>query len=120
MKYHFKLSDAEKSFVAWQLVDYPKDKRTLEDLQNGGAKAGLMRISTPYIQRITLGVEAIEKAFSRFDATDMQLIELLYWKKGYTVEEAGKAVYLQRSAAYNRLNIILGSIAYEMGLMKGA
>ena len=49
------------------------------------------------------------------DELDKKLIDLVYWKQEYTVEGAGMKIGLSRSAAYQRINKILGMIAFELG-----
>ena len=72
-------------------------------------------VSAPYIRRLEITVEAIERALKNFDSTDMKLIELVYWRKEYTAEGAGMIVGIQKTAVYQRLNKILGCVAYELG-----
>ena len=138
MKYKFDLSPSIKNTVEWQLQYYQEDKRNLEALKKdlipstvqqysltagvdgGGAKRTteditMSIISTPYIRRLELTCDAIQRALKNFDGVDMKLIELVYWKREYTVEGAGMKIGLSKSAAYQRINKILGLIAYELG-----
>jgi len=138
MRYKFDLAPAVKNTVEWQLRYYKEDKRQLESLRNdmipsptpgysqtGGVSGGAVGrntenvtikiMSSPYIRRIELTCSGIERAISRMDETDKKLVDLIYWKQEYTVEGAGIKIGLSRSAAYQRINKILGMIAYELG-----
>ena len=138
MRYKFKLKPEIKSMVEWQLASYKEGKRTLEQakvdmmpstVQGYSLTAGVdggepkrtteevtVRIvSAPYIRRLEIEIDAIERAFRYFDPIDMRLIDLIYWHKGNTAEGAGMKVGIQKTATYQRLNKILGMIALEMG-----
>ena len=138
MRYKFSLPQQIKSTVEWELSAYREDKRQLEKakrdlipsaVQGYSLTAGVdggetkrtteevtMRmVSAPYIRRLEITVEAIERALKNFDSTDMKLIELVYWRKEYTAEGAGMIVGIQKTAVYQRLNKILGCVAYELG-----
>ena len=138
MKYKFDLSPSIKNTVEWQLQYYKEDKRQLEQLKTemipstvqqysltagvdgGGAKRTteditMNIISMPYIRRLELTCDAIERAMKNFDGIDTRLVELVYWRKEYTVEGAGMKIGLSKSAAYQRINKILGCVAYELG-----
>ena len=142
MRYKFSLPQQIKSTVEWQLSSYREDKRQLERAKNdmmpsvvqgysltagvdgGGAKRTTEEVATkiisaPYIRRLEIAIDAIERAFRCFDDTDMKLIDLIYWRRGNTVEGAGMKVGLQKSATYQHINKILGTIALEMGYMQG-
>ena len=138
VKYKFDLSPSIKSTVEWQLQYYPENKRQLESLKKelipsavqgysmtagvGGGEAKrtteeitLNILSSPYLRRLELTCEAMDRAWKMFDETDRRLIDLVYWKREYTVGGAGMKIGLQKSAAYQRINKILGVIAYELG-----
>ena len=138
MRYKFSLKPEIKSTVEWELSAYREDKRQLErakrdlipsavqgysltaGVDGGEAKRSteevtLRMVSAPYIKRLEITVEAIERALKNFDSTDMKLIELVYWRKEYTAEGAGMIIGIQKTAVYQRLNKILGYCAYELG-----
>lgn len=138
MKYRYQLSQKVKNTVEWQLSSYREDKRTLEQakrdmipstvqgysltagVDGGEAKrtteeVAVRIVSAPYIRRLEIEIDAIERAFRYFDHTDMELIKYRFWRNGFTPESAGKAVGLQRTAVYQRLNKIIGIVAREMG-----
>ena len=89
-------------------VDGGEAKRTTEDI-------AMRIISSPYIRRLEITCEAIDRALQNLDETDMRLIELVYWRREYSVEGAGNKIGLAKSSAYQRINKILGLIAYELG-----
>ena len=138
MRYKFTLKPQIKATVEWELSSYREDKRQLEKVKRDLIPSGVQGysltagvdggdskrstedvamkiISAPYIRRLEINVEAIERALARFDNLDMKLIELIYWRKEYTAEGAGMIVGIQKSAVYQRLNKILGCVAFEMG-----
>ena len=138
MRYKFNLTPKIKATVEWELSSYREDKRQLEKIKRdfipsgvqgysltagvdgGSAKRSteevtMKMISAPYIRRLELTVDAIDRALTRFDKIDMKLIELIYWRKEYTADGAGMVVGIQKSAVYQRLNKILGCVAFELG-----
>ena len=138
MRYKFSLAPDIKATVEWQLRYYKEDKRQLNEIKadmipsavqgysltagvDGGGSGrtteniAMAMVSTPYIRRLEITIDAIDRALAQLDATDKQLIELIYWRNVYTPEGAGMIVHLQKSAVYQRINKILGLIAYEMG-----
>ena len=138
MKYKFSIPSRLKGFIEWQLEHYPEDKREIEQYKKemvpspvqqysltGGVSGGethratedvAMRIATSqYIKHLEASCKAVEEAMKGEDDTSKKLVELIYWKREYTPEGAGMKIGLQKSAVYQRLNKILGRIAFEMG-----
>lgn len=138
MRYKFNLERKIKSAVEWQLENYREDKRQLEKVKRdlipsavqgysltAGVDGGEAKrtteeiavkiVSAPYIMRLEINVDAIERAMMRFDSIDMKLIELIYWKHEYTPEGAGMVIGIAKSSVYQRLNKILGCVAFELG-----
>ncbi|MBR3069378.1 MAG: hypothetical protein IKG62_04960 [Lachnospiraceae bacterium] len=141
MRYKFDLSPAIKSTVEWQLQYYREDLRQLEtykqDLipsgvqgysQTAGVSGGEVTrttediafrlISSPYIRRLEITCEAIGRVLSKLDEVDLKLIELVYWRREYTVEGAAMKIHISKTAAYQRINKILGAIAYALGYVQ--
>lgn len=138
-KYKFKLDARVKGIVEWRLARYREDKRELEaaverllpsptpsySLVSGGAVSTGRRteeqafkiLSSPYLMQMEHDCKAIDRAMQRFDQTDMKLIELVYWRQEYSIAGAGQVIGLAKSSAYQRVNIILSTIAVEMGLV---
>lgn len=137
MRYKFALSPSIKATVEWQLQYYKEDRRQLEEYKadlipsatpaytfdKGGSNEAhrstediaMKIISSPYVRRLEISCEAIRRALDSCDSIDLQLIELVYWRKEYTVEGASMAINIGKSSAYQRINKILGRIAYELG-----
>ena len=138
MRYKFNLERKIKATVEWQLENYREDKRQLESIKRdlipstvqkysltAGVDGGEAKrtteeiavkvISSAYIMRLETNVEAIDRAMKRFDSIDMKLIELIYWKHEYTAEGAGMVIGITKSSVYQRLNKILGCVAFELG-----
>ena len=138
MKYRFSLSPAVKTICEWTLQNYKSDKRLLETMKTDliscpivnygeitGNKSGMATrstenaairmISVPYLNRIENSIEAVERALEHADQTDRQLVTLVYWKQSHSVEGAAIQCNLSKSAAYQRLNAILGCIAFHLG-----
>ena len=139
MRYKFNIPHHIKDWCEWQLRYYRESKMQLEQLKNdmipsatpkysesiGGSEVSrntediAMRIiSSPYIRQLEITVDGITRALSNLDDIDILLINYIYWRKEYTVEGAALKANLSRSAAYKRLNKILGLIAYEIGLIE--
>lgn len=138
MRYKFSLPPEIKATVEWQLRYYREDKRQLNEIKRDMIPSGVQgysltagvdggeatrttediamkMVSAPYIRRLEITIDAIDRALERMDKTDKKLIELVYWRKEYTPEGAGLIVGISRSAVYLRLNKILGLIAFELG-----
>lgn len=138
-KYKFSLNPRIKGIVEWQLEHYREDRRQLEDAKQAlmpsptagygsaaGATSGgraqrptesaaLHLATNRYIRQLEQSCAAIERVLSHCHEIDMKLIDLVYWKREYTVEGAGMKLNLSRSSAYQRINSILGAIAVEIG-----
>lgn len=68
-----------------------------------------------YLQQTERVTKAIEYVLERRDKTDIELINLIYWKGTYTAEGAGLKVGLSKSATYRHINDIITEIARELG-----
>ncbi len=138
MRYKFSLPSEIKATVEWQLRYYREDKRQLNEIKRDMIPSGVQgysltagvdggeatrttediamkMVSAPYIRRLEITIDAIDRALERMDETDKKLIELVYWRKEYTPEGAGLIVGIAKSAVYQRINKILGLIAFELG-----
>lgn len=141
MRYKFDLSPAIKSTVEWQLQYYREDLRQLETYKQDLIPSGVQGysptsgvhggevtrktediafrlISSPYIRRLEITCEAIGRVLSKLDEVDLKLIELVYWRREYTVEGAAMKIHISKTAAYQRINKILGAIAYALGYVQ--
>ena len=139
-RYRFSLHPKTKDRVEWALEHYPEDKKQLEEFKNdlipsttqsyslsGGVqsgspnnpteKTGITLATNPYIFMTEWNIRAVEAIWGRCDPADKQLIDLVYWKKSFTIEGAGMKVGLSRAGAYKRINGILCRLALEMGLV---
>ena len=140
MRYRYSLKGKTKDVAEWYLSHYPEDKRALEQRKTdlipspiagysltAGVSGGTVHRSTEdvtlsiesdkYVRQITQSCEAVETVLKRCDETDMKLIDLVYWKQGYTIEGAAAKVGLSRRAAYYRINSVLCAMALEIGLV---
>lgn len=137
-KYTFSLSQHVKDWVEWRLIHYHEDKRQFEEYRNdmipnatpsysltGGVQGGyiskptensaMRMVTSQYLLIIEQTVSAIDRVLNCCDKTDIDLIDLVYWKRSHTVPGAGMIVSLSRSEAYYRINNILCLLALEMG-----
>lgn len=140
MRYKYSLNPKIKGYVEWQLEHYAEDKKQLEQYkqsmipsitpgysltggtQSGGTSnpteaAGLRMATNPYIISTERSIKAIDTVLEKCDATDLKLINLVYWTQSFTVIGAGERVGLKQNGAYKRINKILTRIALEMGLI---
>ena len=128
-----------RDFVAWQLEHYRDNKMQLEEykrdlIPSPTAKYGGMtghgneahrstediveRISSSaYIRNLEQTVKAIDYVIGRLDATDLRLIELVYFKGTHTVEGAAMNVNLSGRTAFRHINKVLTAVALELGLI---
>jgi RinA family phage transcriptional activator len=139
-KYKFDLTPKVKGFVEWQLEHYHEDRQQLEQYKNdmipsatasyswtGGIQSGStskptekigIKIATnPYILTTERSIQAIDRVIGQLDDTDRQLIDLVYWKKSYTVEGAAFKLNYSARTGYRHVNNVLCLLALEMGLV---
>ena len=136
-RYKYSLNEKIKCHVEFQLAHYNEIRRDLDREKdammpstvakygNGGGhgsdasrtteNVGLRMATSPYIRNLEQTAEAIGRVLSTLDTTDMRLVDLVYWKESYTVEGAAMMAGIGKSAAYARINGILGQIAVELG-----
>lgn len=140
-KYTFSLSSHVKDWVEWRLIHYHEDKRQLEESRNdmipnampsysltGGVQGGqtsdptqnaALRMATnQYLLETGQTINAIGRVLACCDKTDIALIDLVYWKRAYSVPGAAMVVSLSQNAAYKRINNILCAIALEIGYVR--
>lgn len=138
MKYKFTIPSRTRNMIELLIEHYPIDKRELEHYKadmipsptqgysltagvDGGEtgrtteKVAMRIISSPYVRRLEINCAAIENALSAVDDIDRKLVDLIYWKKEYTVVGAGMKLGLSKTPTYNRLNKIIALVAYELG-----
>lgn len=140
MKYSFKLSPIGKQVAEWHLSNYRQEKQNYErekrelistPIQHYGGLQTRSRtptrttenhaldiITAPYLRRMEVGINAVERTLQECDQTDRELVDLVYFKKTHSIEGAGVATHLSKSAAYKRINAILACVAYELGYYK--
>ena len=128
-----------RDFVAWQLEHYPSNRSQLESIKRdlipsptptyGGSEGHsneahrtteditIQISSSAYIRQLEQTVAAIRYVVDRLDMTDLQLVELVYFKGTHTVEGAAIIVGLSRTAAFNHINKVLTAVALELGLI---
>lgn len=139
-RYTFSLHPKVKGYVEWQLEHYREDKKQLEELKRdmipsatqtfsptGGVMGGgtssptedaAIRIATnPYILALERNIRAIETVLAKCDKTELQLIELVYWRRSHTIEGAGMRANVSRRTAYRKINRVIYLIALEMGII---
>lgn len=139
MRYKFALNPKAKSYVEWTLEHYHEYKRQMEEYKRdmlpaitqsyslaGGVKAGrsnpteqaaIKFATNPYIITTERNIQAIEVVLRGLEKTDIDLIDLVYWRRSYNIIGAGQRVGLEKSAAYERINNIFCRIALEMGVV---
>jgi len=128
-----------RDFVAWQLEHYQTNRAQLETIKRdlipsptptyGGSERHsteahrtteditIQISSSAYIRQLEQTVTAIRYVVDRLDMTDLQLVELVYFKGTHTVEGAAIIVGLSRTAAFNHINKVLTAVALELGLI---
>ena len=137
-KYNFCLPHKVKKYIEYELEHFYENKKNLREIEesmislnspsltfngNGGEiskpteKNAIKIASSLYIKKTDETIHKIEKVINGLDDLDKNLINLVYFRKTHTVTGAGMKVHLDKSAAYNHINKILGLIAIEMGLI---
>lgn len=136
-KYKYSLNEKIKGYVEFQLAHYNEIRRDLEREKDAmmpstvakygiggghGSEAsrtteniGLRMATSPYIRNLEQTAEALGRVIGKLDDTDLKLVDLVYWKGSYTVEGAAMIAGIGKSAAYSRINDILGRAAIELG-----
>ena len=138
-RYKYSLTPKIKGYVEWILEHYKEDKKQLEDYRNslmpsvtqgyslsGGVQTGVSNptedtaiklVTNPYILSTERSIRAIERVLEKCDETDLKLIDLVYWRRAYTVIGAALKINLGKTSAYGRINKILCSVAAEIGIV---
>ena len=128
-----------RDFVAWQLEHYQINRAQLESIKRdlipsptptcGGSEGRSIEAhrtteditiqisSSAYVRQLEQTVAAIRYVVDRLDMTDLQLVELVYFKGTHTVEGAAIIVGLSRTAAFSHINKVLTAVALELGLI---
>ena len=140
MKYKYTLTTRIRGYVEWEIEHYHDNKKQLEECReqvmpscttnyseaqssnhsgttDTTAKAAIKLATAPYILTLEISTKAIEKTLERCDSTDLELLDLVYWKRTHTITGAGMKTRLSTAGAYNRINNILVTVALEMGLI---
>lgn len=117
-----------KRFLRWQLERYPANVRELERRK---ARLEAVRVAAPgsaetmgviaerYALELERSVQAVGYVLERLGREDRELVELVCWRKSHSVEGAAEKLHLSRSAAYRRLDRVLGEIGAELGIVPG-
>jgi len=136
----FSLNPKIKGYIEWQLEHYHEDKKQLEQYKqdlipsttsnysltagcssgttsNPTEKTAIKLLTNTYILSTEKTIKIIDKVLNNCDETDKQLIDLVYWRRSYTVMGAGIKTHLSQRAAYKRINKVLAKIALEMGII---
>ena len=139
-KCSFSLNPKIKGYIEWQIEHYHEDKRQIEEYKkdlmpsatasysltagcskgevgNSTEKTAIKIMSNTYILSTERSIKAIDSVLCQCDDADKLLIDLVYWRRTYTVEGAGVCIGLSRRAAYYRINKLLCAVAAEMGLI---
>ena len=128
-----------RDFVAWQLEHYQTNRAQLEAIKRdlipsptptyGGSEGHsteanrttediMVQISSSaYIRQLEQTVKAIQYVIDRLDMTDLQLVDLVYFRGTHTVDGAAVIVGLSHTAAFNHINKVLTAVALELGLI---
>ena len=136
-KYKYSLNEKIKGYVEFQLAHYNEIKRDLDrekdammpstvakygiggghgsDASRTTENIGLRMVTSPYIRNLEQTADALGRVIGKLDDTDLKLVDLVYWKGSYTVEGAAMIAGIGKSAAYSRINDILGRAAIELG-----
>ena len=136
-KYPFSLSRPLKEYIEWRLEHYHEDVKQLEIFKadmlpkitvnysrsmahtnttsDPTADSGIRLATSAYILETERGINAIKRTLDNCDDTDRKLVDLVYWKRTYTVTGAAAKISLSSAGAYKRINKILCSVALELG-----
>lgn len=127
-----------KRFIEWDLERYREMKREIDEYRlsvlpsttpsysgvpsGGGSSSSTERsavklATSVYLADLERTVKAISDVIEKLDDTDRALVDLIYWKRQYTVEGAGYAVGMSKTTAYRHINGILVAVAANLGLV---
>ena len=140
MRYKKKMTKEVKSIAEYHLRSYEANKRALSRYRRdlmpsntpdysgiGGSHNGESRpverlaveIATDrYIFQLEESTAAVEEICDKLRAQDRRLVELVYWRRSYTVRGAAEKLHMDTSTAYDHLNSVLYDIAVLLGYIR--
>ena len=71
-----------------------------------------------YIFQLEESTAAVEEVCDKLRAQDRRLVELVYWRRSYTVRGAAEKLHMDTSTAYDHLNSVLYDIAVLLGYIR--
>ena len=78
-------------------------------------------VTTPYYDRLTKTIAAVEKLINSLSPTDRRLVYYVYMcATPITVEAAADLLGIGKTAAYNHINTILTQLARDLGFIPPA
>lgn len=132
------LSSPVRNFIEWRIEHYREDRHELAAARaalmpsgvpdyggtgGGGAAASttetaaLRLVTNAYLINLERTINAIDRVLQTSEKIDIDLITLVYWKRSHTVQGAGLALGLSKSAAYNHIDALLYRVALELGIV---
>lgn len=138
MRYKFDLKPRIKLYTEWVLEHYNENRAELNaqkkammptlvpsyngmpgssDVGRQTEQVAIKMSTSAYLRNLEMCVSAVDRVLSHCDKTDMQLIQLVYWRRSHNVVGAGIAVGLSKTQAYKHINNILTALAAEIGIV---
>ena len=71
-----------------------------------------------YIFQLEESTAAVEEVCDKLRSQDRRLVELVYWRRSYTVRGAAEKLHMDTSTAYDHLNSVLYDIAVLLGYIR--
>jgi len=140
-----KLRFAVIRYIEAELMDYPENKKVLEELKldiiesaptledvGGNSIHTTNRVSDPTysktarlvtnrrIRHLERTINAIERVLNMLDRDKYRLVELTYWDRKFTPLGVADELHISKSTYYNWREDIIKLLAVEMGLVNAA
>lgn len=87
------------------------------EAQRSTENIALKILTDSYIIQLQKSCDAIERVISRLDKEDYQLVDIVFWKRSYSIMGAAQITHMSQATAYRHIDIILSAIAAELNLV---
>lgn len=104
-----------KGYLLWEIQNYPQTKRRLNAVQNGVQSRHEACFSNLYLQRLEKTTMAIEKVLQKMEPFQVELLELLYWRKTHNAAGVGMQLGASERTIYRWLDQIVYDVGRELG-----
>jgi len=104
-----------KGYLLWEIQNYPETKQKLRKYQAEIQNHNKVYVSSLYLQRMEQTAYAIEKVLRHIEPLQIQMLDLIYWRKTHNAAGAGLQIGVSERTVYRWVD----QIVYAVGRMLG-